>query len=91
MSNYYSNLNECSSCQELHAKVIELSDALRKSTRLTTAEQISANEIEFTIPMSKFEEVKAAMESSRDSISVTFDKSGILQRAEPDIFRGQNG
>ncbi len=41
MSSYYSNQNECSSCQELHAKVIELRDALRNATQLKTADQVS--------------------------------------------------
>lgn len=36
-----SELNECSSCQALHAENIELREALRKVTRLTTADQIS--------------------------------------------------
>jgi hypothetical protein len=36
-----SELKGCSSCQELHAENIELRDALRKVTRLTTADQIS--------------------------------------------------
>jgi hypothetical protein len=35
------DLNECSSCQELQAKVNELTDALRKSTQLKTADQVS--------------------------------------------------
>lgn len=81
------DLKECSSCQELQAKNIELSNALIKATRLRTADQISAIQIEFTIPKAKYEEVKAAIDTSRDSVYLTFDKSGILQRAEPDIFR----
>ena len=36
-----SELQECSSCQELKAENIELKEALRKVTRLTTADQIS--------------------------------------------------
>jgi hypothetical protein len=35
------DLNECSSCQELQAKVNELTDALRKTTQLKTADQVS--------------------------------------------------
>jgi hypothetical protein len=65
----------------------ELRQAVRKQTCLVTADQISATEIEFSIPKAKYEEVKAAMKSSRDSISVTFDKSGILQCADSDILR----
>jgi hypothetical protein len=36
-----SELMECSNCQELHAEVIELRDALTKATPLTTADQIN--------------------------------------------------
>jgi hypothetical protein len=36
-----SELKECSSCQELHAKVIELRGALRNATQLKTADQIT--------------------------------------------------
>jgi hypothetical protein len=36
-----SELEGCSSCQELHAANIELREALRKVTKLTTADQIS--------------------------------------------------
>jgi hypothetical protein len=36
-----SDLKECSSCQELQAENIELRDALRKSTQLKTADQVS--------------------------------------------------
>ncbi len=36
-----SELKECSSCQELKSENIELKEALRKATRLTTADQIS--------------------------------------------------
>jgi hypothetical protein len=41
MQKNVSDLNECSSCQELQAKVNELTDALRKSTQLKTADQIN--------------------------------------------------
>ena len=82
-----SDLKDCSSCQELQAENIELSDALIKATRLTTADQISAKQIEFTIPKAKYEEVKAAIDSSRASVYLTFHKSGVLQRVDPEIWR----
>jgi hypothetical protein len=75
----------------LRSEIYELRQAVKRQTPILTADKISAAEIELVIPKSKYEEVTAAMESSRDSISVIFDKSGILQRAKPDIFRGQNG
>ena len=73
--------------QALRSEIYELRQALKRQTSIRTADKISATEIEFTIPKSKFKEVKSAMESSRDSISVTFDKSGVLQHADPDIVR----
>ncbi|HEX6029653.1 MAG TPA: hypothetical protein VFY64_11485, partial [Nitrososphaeraceae archaeon] len=76
-------------CDVLRSENYELKQTVKRLTSIVTADKISATEIEFTIPKAKYEELKSAMESSRDSISVTFDKSGIVQRAEPDIFRGQ--
>jgi hypothetical protein len=70
-------------CSEIHKS----KQAVGKQARIVTADQISATELEFTIPKEKYREIKAAMKSSRDSISVTFDKSGVLQHAEPDIPR----
>jgi hypothetical protein len=57
------------------------------ATQFTKADQISKNEIQFTIPNEKYQQIKEAIESSRNSVYVTFDKSGILERAEPDTFR----
>jgi hypothetical protein len=74
--------------QSVCSENYELKQAVKRLTSIVTADKISATEIEFSIPKAKYEEVKAAMESSRDSISVTFDKSGVLQRADSDIFKG---
>ncbi len=41
MQKIVSNLNECSSCQDLRAELNELRDALRKATQLIPADQIS--------------------------------------------------
>jgi hypothetical protein len=71
------------------SEVYELRQVVKRQTSILNADKISATEIEFTIPKTKYEEVAGAMKSSRDSISVTFDKSGVLQRADPDIFRGK--
>ena len=70
----------CVRCQELE-------EALRKASPLVPAEYISANEIKFTIPKTKYEKITAAMEISRDSVYLTFDNNGILQQADPDILR----
>jgi hypothetical protein len=64
----------------------ELKEALRRQTFLLRADQISANEITFIVPKEKFNQLKKAMKISRDSISLVFDKSGILERAESDVF-----
>jgi hypothetical protein len=73
--------------QALRSEIYELRQALKRQTSILTADKIFAAEIEHIIPKSKYEEVIAAIEGSRDSITVKFDKSGILQHAEPDILR----
>ena len=77
---------------KLKALVSECNDKLReeavkRQTAIKTADQISATEIELTIPRGKYPQLTAAIESSTNSVYVTFDKSGILERAEPDTFR----
>jgi hypothetical protein len=71
----------------LRSENYELKQTVKRLTSIVTADKISATEIEFTIPEAKYEEVKAAMESSRYSVYLTFDKSGILQFADSDILR----
>jgi len=78
---------ECPWCRLLSVEIDELKEALANATQFTKADQISINEIQFTIPNDKYQQVKAAIESSINSVYLTFDKSGILERAEPDIFR----
>jgi hypothetical protein len=73
--------------QVLRSEIYELRQALKRQTPILTADKISAAEIELIIPKPKYEEVTAAMENSRDSVYLTFDRSGILQRADPDTFR----
>jgi hypothetical protein len=64
----------------------ELKEALKRQTALLRVDQVSANEIKFIVPKEKFDQLKGAMEISRDSIRLVFDKSGMLERAESDIF-----
>ena len=64
----------------------ELKEALKRQTTLLSADQVSANEITFTVHKEKFNQLKEAMEISRDSIRLVFDKSGMLECAESDIF-----
>jgi hypothetical protein len=71
----------------LRSENYELKQAVKRLTSIVPADKISATELEFTILKSKFEEVKAAIDSSKDSVYLTFDRSGILQRADSDIFR----
>jgi hypothetical protein len=77
---------------KLKALVSECNDKLReeavkRQTAIKTADQVSATEIELTIPNDKYQQVKAAMDNSANSVYVTFDKNGILEHAEPDTFR----
>lgn len=76
---------ECSSCLELQDKVIELSEALKR-TSIPTADQILATEFEFRIPKEKYEIVRDAMDKSKDSICVTCDESRTFVRANPDVY-----
>lgn len=55
----------------------------------TKVKEISLLEIEFTIPKEKYPNLEDAMQKSRDSVYLVFDKSGMLERAIPDIFRGE--
>jgi hypothetical protein len=73
--------------QALRSQIYELRQVVKRQTPILTADKVSAAEIELIIPKSKYEEVTAAMESSKDSVYITFDMSGILQRVDSDIFR----
>jgi hypothetical protein len=77
---------------KLKALVSECNDksreeAVKRQTAIKPADQISATEIDLTISRDKYQQVKAAMDNSANSVYVTFDKNGILERAEPDTFR----
>jgi hypothetical protein len=41
------------------------------------------------IPKEKYPDLEEAMQKSRSSVCVVFDKSGMLERVVPDIFRGK--
>jgi len=71
------------------AENIELKEATLRQTALIKANDISAYEIEFTIPKEKYPNLEAAMKDSRDSVYVIFDKAGIFERAVADVFRGK--
>ena len=61
----------------------ELKEVLKRQTALLRADQVSANEITFNVPKERFNQLQKAMETCRDSIRLVFDKSGMLERAEP--------
>jgi hypothetical protein len=73
--------------QALRLEIYELRQALKRQTPILTADKVSAAEIELIIPKRKYEELTSAMESSKDSVYLTFDRNGILQRVDSDIFR----
>jgi hypothetical protein len=77
---------------EKHSSVLcaenaELKEALSRQTTFVKADEVSVHEIEFTIPKEKYPNLEVAMQQSTDSVYVVFDKSGILERAIPDIYR----
>jgi hypothetical protein len=73
----------------IYAENLELKEATLRQTALIKANDISAYEIEFTIPKEKYPHLEAAMKDSRDSIYIIFDKSGIFEHVVADIFRGK--
>ena len=75
---------QCLDCLLLSIKIDVLKEALTKATQFTKTDQISTHEIQFTIPKEKYSQLKAAMDNSTNSVYVIFDKSGILERAEPE-------
>jgi hypothetical protein len=79
--------NDDDKYKALRSENYELKQTVKRLTSIVPADKISATELEFTILKSKFEEVKAAIDSSKDSVYLTFDRSGILQRVDSDIFR----
>jgi hypothetical protein len=65
----------------------ELREALKRPTKMVMGDQIPATETEFKIPKEKYNEIKQAMVDSKYFCSMTFDKSRIMVRAVPDIFK----
>lgn len=81
-------LKQCSRCKELDSEICELREALSRQTTLITANEISSDETKFTIPKEKYPNIEEAMQRSRNSITVVFDKSGILEHVVSDFLRG---
>jgi hypothetical protein len=70
----------------LYEENAELKEALSRQNAFTKANEISLHEIERIIPKEKYPNLEEAMQKSRDSIYVVFNKSGMFERAIPDIF-----
>jgi hypothetical protein len=64
----------------------ELKGALKRQTAILSADQVTANEIVYTVHKEKFPQLRKAMDVSRDTMRLVFDKGGVLERAEPDIY-----
>lgn len=73
--------------QILQEENSELREALKRQTAIVTADQILSTEMEFEIPKEKYDEIKDAMTNSQHSRHMIFDKSGVMVRVVPDIFK----
>jgi hypothetical protein len=71
----------------LYEENVELKEALSRKNAFIKADEISLHEIEYIIPKEKGPNLEEAIQKCRDSVYVIFDKSGMLERAIPDIFR----
>ncbi|HXP52699.1 MAG TPA: hypothetical protein VN922_22280, partial [Bacteroidia bacterium] len=71
----------------LYSENTELKEAISRQTTFVKADEVSVHEIEFTIPKEKYPNLEVAMQQSKDSVYVVFDKNGILERVTPDIYR----
>jgi hypothetical protein len=71
----------------LYEENVELKGALSRKNAFIKADEISLHEIEYIIPKEKGPNLEEAIQKCRDSVYVIFDKSGMLERAIPDIFR----
>jgi len=87
--NRVDDVKVCLSCKEKEFKNLELREALSTQTALVTAEVMSANEREFTIPRDKFQDLSDAMKRSSNIVFIIFDKGGLFERAIPDTFRSK--
>ena len=64
---------ECSSCLELQDKVSQLSEALQRIS-ISTADQVPATRLGFTIPREKYQMMRDAMNRSKSMIFVECDE-----------------
>jgi hypothetical protein len=73
---------------DLYEENVELKEALSRVT-FRKANDISKDEIEFRIPKEKGPNLADAIQKCENSVYVVFDRSGVLERAVPDIYRGK--
>jgi hypothetical protein len=67
-------------------RCLELEEALRKASKISTAEQLVESEIKVTIFKNKYEEIKSAIQESGDLFHIIVDSvNRILVRAEVDL------
>jgi hypothetical protein len=75
----YGEEGECPRCSELE-------EALRKASKMSTAEQLAKSEIKVTISKDKYEEIQFAMQYSDASFYIVLNSANqSFVRAEPDI------
>ena len=75
----YKEEGRCPRCSELE-------EALRKASKISTAEQLAESEIKVTVFKDKYEEIKSVMQENSDHIYVIVDSvNRILVRAEVDL------
>jgi hypothetical protein len=79
------DLAECFHCKEKDVVICELRQGLSKQTTSITANQMYPHETKFTIPKQKYSDLQEAMQRSRNSVTVVFDKSGVLEHVIDDI------
>jgi hypothetical protein len=68
------------------SRCLELEEALRKASKISTAEQLAASEIKVTISKDRYEEIKSAMQERGDLFYIIVDSvNRIFVRAGVDL------
>jgi hypothetical protein len=73
--------------KQLSLENIELKEALRQQQTFLRADQVIKREAQFFIPKEKYDDLRLAMDSSKDLVLVVFDATGKLKCAKPDTSR----
>lgn len=67
-------------------RCLDLEEALREASKISTAEQLAASEIKVTVFKDKYDEIKSAMQESGELFYIIVDSANrILVRAEVDL------